>query len=58
MLILILIDIQYLQNIGFSFGKKLNVQNHLSDFHHLIKNFPQQNFPLPHNAGSKTLLHR
>ena len=53
MLILILIDIQYLQNIGFSFGKKLNVQNHLSDFHHLIKNFP-----LPHNAGSKTLLHR
>ena len=35
MLILILIDVQYLQNVVFSFEKGLNVQNHsLSDSHH------------------------
>ena len=28
MLIMILIDIQYLQNVVFSFEKGLNVQNH------------------------------
>ena len=38
MLILILIDIQYLQNLIFSFEKGLNDQNHSSsDSHHLIK---------------------
>ena len=40
---LMLIDIQYLQNIVFSFEKNLNIQNlSLSDFHHLIKKFPSK----------------
>ena len=48
MLILILIDVQYLQNLVFSFEKGLNVQNHsLPDSHHSIKKFPQQNFLFP-----------
>ena len=37
MLILILINVQYLQNVVFSFEKGLNGQNHSSsDFYHLI----------------------
>ena len=37
MLILILINVQYLQNVFFSFEKGLNGQNHSSsDFYHLI----------------------
>ena len=44
MLILILIDVQYLQNIVFSFEKGSNSQNHSSsDSHHLIKKSPQKN---------------
>ena len=46
MLILILIDVQYLQNIVFSFEKGLNSQNYP------IKKFPQQNsYFLPHQKG-------
>ena len=38
MQILILINVQYLQNVVFSFEKGLNGQNYSSsDFHHLIK---------------------
>ena len=38
MLILILTDVQYSQNVVFDFEKGLNVQNHsLSDSHHPIK---------------------
>ena len=48
MLILILIDVQYLQKVVFSFEKGLNGQKHSSGSHHSIKNFLQQNFPSPH----------
>ena len=38
MLILILIYVQYLQNVVCSFGKGVNGQNHsLSDSHHAIQ---------------------
>ena len=47
MLILILIDVQYLQNLVFSFENGSNVQNHsLSDSHHSIKKFPLAKFPI------------
>ena len=49
MLILILTDVQYLQNV-FSFEKGSNGQKYsLSDSHHPIKKSPppQQNFPFP-----------
>ena len=46
MLILTLLDVQYLQNVVISFEKGLNGQNpSLSDLDHPIKNPPQQNFP-------------
>ena len=46
MLILVLIDLQYLQNVVFSFAKCLNSWNHFSsDFHHPIKKFTLWNFP-------------
>ena len=36
MLVLILIDVQYLQNVVFSFEKRLNGQNLTSDsYHHM-----------------------
>ena len=37
MLVLILINVQYLQKVVFSFEKGLNAQNHSSGSHHLIK---------------------
>ena len=41
-LILILIDVQYSQNAGFSFEKFLNLQNHSSSgSRHLVKKSPQ-----------------
>ena len=41
MLILILIDVQYLQKAVFSFEKGSNGQNHSSSgFHHPVKKFP------------------
>ena len=51
MLILILIVVQYLQNVVFSFEKGSNGQKYSSSgSHHLIKKSPQQNFPsLPVN---------
>ena len=60
MLILILINVQYLQNI-FSFEKGWSGQNHcLSYSHHPIDKSPQANFtppplPLPLNTYWKTL---
>ena len=37
MLILVLIDVQYLQNVGFCIEKDSDAHNHfLSDSHHLI----------------------
>ena len=45
MLILILIDVQYLQNVIFSFEKDLNGQIHTSsDSHHWIS---PAKFPIP-----------
>ena len=46
MLILVLIDVQYIQNVVFSFEKASNGQNHSSsDSHHPITPPPlQQNF--------------
>ena len=41
MLILILIDVQYSQNVVFSFAKGLNCQNHFSSgSHHPVKKLP------------------
>ena len=66
MLSLVLIDVQYLQNVVFSFEKDSNGQNHyLPDSHYSIKKLPQQNFiflplaeifPIPLNAIWKTLM--
>ena len=43
MLILILINVQYLQNVVFSFEKGLSGQNHaLSDSRHPTEKFPRQ----------------
>ena len=44
MLILILIDVEYLQNVVFNFEKGSNSQKHSSGSHHSIKKFLQQNF--------------
>ena len=53
MLISILIDVQYLQNIVFSFEGGSNGQNHSSSgSHHLVKKFPsQQHFWFPPVGG-------
>ena len=47
MLILILIDVQYIQNVGFSFKEGPSGQNpSSSDTQNLLKNpFPAKNFP-------------
>ena len=67
MLILILIDVQYLQNVNFSFENGLNGKNHSSSgsYQSIIKKIlPQQKFPSlhwgdfplpPFNTISKTL---
>ena len=48
MLLFILINVQYLQNVVFSFEKGLSGQNHsLSDSHHLIEKSPLANFSSP-----------
>ena len=48
MLLFILINVQCLQNVVFSFEKGLSGQNHsLSDSHHLIEKSPLVNFPSP-----------
>ena len=48
MLILILIKVQYLQKVVFSFEKGLNGQNHSpSGSHILIKNTPPAKFLIP-----------
>ena len=47
MLLLILIDFQYLQNVVLSFEKDWNAQNHsLSDSHLLMKKSPAAKFPI------------
>ena len=65
MLILILINIQYLQNVVFSSEEGQNGQNHSSVTHHQLKNPPRQDFaspllgkpsPLPVGTICKTLL--
>ena len=56
MLGLILIDIQYLQNVVFSLENGSNGQNHTPGSHHLKKNPPQQNFTPPPNGGESFLL--
>ena len=66
MLILILIDVQYLQNVNFSFENGLNGKNHSSSgsYQSIKKILPQQKFPSlhwgdfplpPFNTISKTL---
>ena len=49
MLILILIDVLYLQNVAFSFEKGLNVQNRSSSGSHLLmkKSYPLTLFGKP-----------
>ena len=52
-LTLILIDVQYVQNVVFSFEKSSNGQNHsLSDSDHPTKKFTPQNLPLPQMGRS------
>ena len=47
MLIFILINVQYLQNVAFFFEKGSNGQNYSSlDFHHPIKKSPSEKFPI------------
>ena len=49
MLIMILINVQYLENVVFNFEKGSSGQNHsLSDSHHAIEKSPQANFPSPY----------
>ena len=49
MLLLILINVQYLQNVIFSFEKGSNGQNHsLSDSDHPKEECPKANFPSPY----------
>ena len=58
MLILILINVQYLQNVVFSFEKGSSGQNHsLSDSHQPVEKSHQVNFPslLPLTTIWKTL---
>ena len=46
--ILILVNVQYLQNVVFSFEKGLSGQNHsLLDSHHLIGKFSPGKIPIP-----------
>ena len=52
MLILILLDAQYLQKVIFSFEKGLNSQNHSSSgSQHPIKKFTPVKFSNPPNGG-------
>ena len=52
MLILILIDVQYLQNVVFSFEKGSNDQIHsLSDSHDSIKKVSPAKFPISPTGG-------
>ena len=52
MLLLILINVQYLQNVVFSFERGSYSQNHsLSNSHYFMKKFPKQNFPFPPLGG-------
>ena len=58
MLILTLINVQYLENVAFSLKKGLSGQNHsLWDSHHLIEKFVPDKFSIspPLNAVWKTL---
>ena len=47
MLILMLIDDEYLQNVVFNFEKGSNSQNHSSGSYHPMKKSFQQNFSSP-----------
>ena len=51
MLILILIDIQYLKNAVFSLEEGLNGQNHSVDSHHLIEKSTLAKFQTPKTGG-------
>ena len=52
-LTLILIDVQYVQNVAFSFEKSSNGQNHFSsDSDHPTKKSTPQNLPLPQMGRS------
>ena len=52
MLILILIDVQYLQNVVFNCEKGSNGQDHSSSVsHHKIKKNPSSKFPHLHSGG-------
>ena len=57
MLILILIDDQYLQDVTSSFEKDLNGQNYsTSDSHRLTRKSPQQSFSFPPEEANFTCL--
>ena len=51
MLILILIDVHYLQNVHFNFEKGLNVQNHSSASYRSLEKSPSKNFPSPNGEN-------
>ena len=48
MLVLILVDVQYLQKVVFSFQKGLDGQNHSSGSNHMIKKSPSKIPNAPH----------
>ena len=53
MVILTLIDVQYLQKVAFSFEESSNGQNqYFSGSHFPVKKFSQQNLPFPTTRGS------
>lgn len=52
MVILIITDVQYLQNVVFGFEENRNGQSHCSlDTHHPIKESPQVKLPIPPTVG-------
>ena len=56
MLIFILINVQYLQNVVFSSEKRLNGQNHYSSgSHHPNQKIPPAKFPTPSTGGDFSL---
>ena len=52
MVILIIIDVQYLHNVVFGFEENWNGESHCSsDTHHPIKQSPQVKLPIPPTVG-------
>ena len=54
MLVLILTDVKYLQNVTFNFEKSWNSRNHSSDSHQSMKNsLPSKTYHAPPQCGGE-----